>query len=131
MKSLLAVISLAVLGGCAVAPPGVQMVGTRAQAGDPYQWHVVSAVPTQGGAAATVSRPTEYTTEPLYAAAPVYVTQQPVYVTQPLYVPQPYYSQPYYNPIPVTIGFDFMFGGRYGGRHGGGWGGRGGYRGHR
>ena len=111
MKSLLAVVSLAALGGCVVAPPGPAYYGTRAaEPFDPYQWHTVSPQPA--------SRVT-YTSEPVYVTR----TYAPVYVQQPVYVPQPYY-QPYYYP-PVSIGLDFMFG--FGGRHGGR--GRGHYRG--
>lgn len=120
MKSWLAVLSLAALGGCAVVPVGAPNYGTRMPQGsyDPYEWHVVSAEPVQGQRDSRVL----YTTEPVYG-------YQQVYAPAPVYVPQPYYYTP-----PVTIGLDFMFGGRYGGRHGGGWGGgrgRGGPRGHR
>ena len=114
MKTLLAVISLAALGGCAVAPPGPAYYGSRAPHGayNPYEWHTVSSTPVQ-------SSRVEYTNEPVYV-------QQPVYVPAPVYAPQPYY----YNP-PVSIGLDFMFGfGRYGG-HRGGWGGHGRYHGRR
>lgn len=44
MKTLLAVVALAALGGCAVAPPAYY---TRVQAPvDPYQWHTVSSEPS-------------------------------------------------------------------------------------
>lgn len=115
MKSLLAVVSLAALGGCVVAPPGPAYYGSRsAEPFDPYQWHTVSSQPTSGSRV-------EYTSEPVYSQRS-YVPA-PVYVQQPVYVAQPYY-QPYYYP-PVSIGLDFMFG--WGGRHGGR--GRGHYRG--
>ena len=115
MKSLLAVVSLAALGGCVVAPPGPAYYGSRpAEPFDPYQWHTVSSQPTSRSRV-------EYTSEPVYSQR-TYVPA-PMYVQQPVYVPQPYYYPP------VSIGLDFVFGWR-GGRHGGhGHGGRGHYRG--
>lgn len=115
MKRLLAVLALAALGGCAVAPPGPAYYASRApqQPFDPYQWHVVSSTPSQAG----------YASAPVYtySSQPVYAPQT-VYVTQPVYAPQPYYyaPQPYYYTPPVTIGLDFMFG--WGGHRHGGWG---------
>jgi hypothetical protein len=127
MKTLLAVISLAALGGCVVAPPGPAYYGSRAPQGayNPYEWHTVSSEPVQSGRVMSAPR-VEYTNEP------VYVQQQPVYIQQPVYVPAPVYApQPYYYNPPVSIGLDFMFGfGRYGG-HRGGWGGHGRYHGRR
>ena len=117
MKTLLAVISMAALGGCAVAPPGPAYYGTRAPqaAYDPYEWHTVSSEPVQTSRVISAPR-VEYTSEPVYVPAPVYA-------------PQPYYYTP-----PVSIGLDFMFGfGRSGGYRGhrGGWGGPGRYHGRR
>ncbi|HAT31466.1 MAG TPA: hypothetical protein DCW29_11625 [Janthinobacterium sp.] len=119
MKSLSVLISLAALGGCAVAPPGPAYYGSRvAQASyDPYQWHVVSSEPV-------------YAPQPAYTSQPVYATQ-PVYAAQRVYVQQPaYYAQPAYYYPQVTIGLDFMFGRRWGGGGHRGWG-RGNYHGHR
>lgn len=107
MKTLLAVLAMAALGGCAVAPPAYYST-SRTQVVDPYQWHTVSVLPAgQTYGSAQTSYTTEelpttqsrvvYTTEPVYAA--------PVYVTQPLYAPAPAYYYP-----PVTIGLDFAFG---------------------
>ncbi|MDC8757287.1 hypothetical protein [Janthinobacterium fluminis] len=104
MKSLLAVVSLIALGGCAVAPGPVYYQSRSTQAYDPYQWHTVSSEPTSGPAG--YAAPIEYSSVPVYAP-------QPVYVQRPVYVQQPYYYTP-----PVTIGLDLMFGWR-GGRHGG------------
>jgi hypothetical protein len=119
MKTLLAVVSLAVLGGCAVAPaPAYYTV--RQPVGDPHEWHVVSSAPVQAQAT-TYAAPQQYAAAPVYSS-PVYV-QDPVYVTSPVYVQQPYYYPP------VSIGLDFGFGGwccRGGWGHGGGWG-RGGW----
>lgn len=121
MKSLLAVVTMLALGGCAVAP---QPYYARApqQSYDPYQWHPVSSETVQNAPVVQAGQ---------YASAPVYST--PVYVDQPVYVSQPYYYAPqpaYYYP-PVSIGLDFGF---WGGGHRGGWGGRGwggGYHGRR
>ena len=120
MKLMLAVVTMATLGGCAVYPAAPPMYGVRAApAGsyDPYQWHTVG--PAQGAG----SQPGQYASGPAqgYAVEPAYA--QPVYA-QPLYA-QPAYS--YYPP--VTIGLDFMFGGWCCGHRGGS--GRGGYRGRR
>ena len=124
MKLMLAVVTMATLGGCAVYPAAPPMYGVRAApAGsyDPYQWHTVG--PAQGSGSQSV----EYSGQPGqgYAVEPAYA--QPLYA-QPLYA-QPVY--PYYPP--VTIGLDFMFGGWCCGHHGGhrGGSGRGGFRGRR
>lgn len=129
MKRLLAVLSVAALGGCAVAPPGPAYYASRApqQAFDPYQWHVVSSTPVGATLVSSASQ-VSYSSAPVYtySSQPVYAPQT-VYVTQPVYAPQPYYYTP-----PVTIGLDFMFG--WGGRRHGGWGHGGwghGYRGRR
>lgn len=124
MKSLLVVMSLVALGGCAVAPPGGYYTTAVPQGGDPHQWHVVSSQPV---ASTTVVSSDGYT------SAPVYVDDQSSgYVTQQVYVPAPvYYQQPYYNYYPpVSIGLDFGWfgGGGWGGGRGRGWGG-GGYHG--
>ena len=129
MKTLLAVISMAALGGCVVAPPGPAYYGTRAPqaAYDPYEWHTVSSEPVQSSRVVSAPR-VEYTSEP------VYVQQKPVYVQQPVYVPAPVYApQPYYYNPPVSIGLDFMFGFGRSGYRGprGGWGGHGRYHGRR
>ena len=129
MKTLLAVISMATLGGCVVAPPGPAYYGTRAPqaAYNPYEWHTVSSEPVQSARVVSAPR-VEYTSEP------VYVQQRPVYVQQPVYVPAPVYApQPYYYNPPVSIGLDFMFGFGRSGYRGprGGWGGHGRYHGGR
>lgn len=110
MKSLLAVVTMLALGGCAIAP---QPYYARApqQSYDPYQWHTVSNEPMQAVPVAQAGQ---------YSSAPVYV-DQPVYVTQPAYyyAPQPAYYYP-----PISIGLDFGFSSWHGGgRRGGGWGG--------
>lgn len=118
MKSLLAVVTMLALGGCAVAP---QPYYTAQQSYDPYQWHTVPAQAVQSG---------QYTSSPTYVTQPAY-TSQPVYVQQPVYVSQPYYAPApaYYYP-PVSIGLNFGFsrwsgggyrGGGWGGYHGRGW----------
>lgn len=115
MKTLLAIVSLAVLGGCAVAPaPGYYAV--RQPVVDPHEWHTVSSEPIQGQA--TYAAPQQYAAAPVYSA-PVYV-QDPVYVASPVYVQSPYYYPP------VSIGLDFGFGCCRGGWGRGGWG-RGGW----
>lgn len=111
MKVLLAVVSLAALGGCAVVPAPGYYYSAAPQSYDPYQWHTVSSEPVYRS-----DGPSEYA----YAPQRVYVPA-PVYVPQPVYAPQPYFYTP-----PVTIGLDFMFGGWYGGH-----GGRGHHRGRR
>lgn len=119
MKRLMTLAAMAVLAGCAVAPPGPVYYNAPQAAYDPHQWHTVPA--DQGQAYAPqqyVQQPsTVYTTEPVYAA--------PVYVSAPLYAAPAY--QPYYYP-PVSIGLDlgFGFGGGWCCHRGGGWG-RGGY----
>jgi hypothetical protein len=115
MKTILAVLALAALGGCAVAPPAPVYYGAAAPV-DPYQWHTVAVEPAGGSRV-------QYTSEPVYAPAPVYVPQ-PVYAA-PVY--GPVYAAPapsYYYP-PVTIGLDFVFGNWCCGHR---WGGRGHYR---
>jgi hypothetical protein len=124
MKTLLTLLSLAVLGGCAYAPPGPPNYATRyaRPPADPSQWHVVSVTPVppgtgqRAGASSGQDSSVRYVAEPI-GTAPVYVAQ-PVYVPQPVYVAQPMYyaPAPYYYP-PVSIGLDFMFG-RSWGRHG-------------
>jgi hypothetical protein len=121
MKTLLAVVAMAALGGCAVAPPAYY---TRVQAPvDPYQWHTVSSEPSgrveyssEVYAPAPQAR-VVYTTEPVYA-------QAPVYVSQPVYVQQPYY----YDPA-ITFGLGLVVGNWCCGRHWGGY--RHGYYRHR
>jgi len=121
MKTLLAVISLAALGGCAVAPPGPAYYGTRAPqaAYNPYEWHTVSSTPVVQNSTVVSTPSVQYTDQP------VYVQQQPVYVEQPVYVPAPVYAQPYYYNPPVSVDLVFGFGGGYRGGWGGyrgGWG---------
>ncbi len=140
MKRLIAVVAVAALGGCAVAPPGPANYGSRVsqQPSDPRQWHVVSVTPVQRSDTAMAStasdagtpsapvttRPTEYTSEPIVVRQPMYV-QQPVYVAPPLYVEQPYYYAPY-SPA-LTLGLGVLIGSAW--HHGRGYGGwRGGYR---
>lgn len=112
MKSLLAVVTLLTLGGCAVAPQGYY--AAQQQPYDPYQWHTVPSGTVQSGQ----NTSSTYATQPVYSSQPVYV-QQPVYVAQPYYAPAPAYYYP-----PISIGLDFGFsrwsGGGYRGR---GWGG--------
>ncbi len=114
MKKIVAVVTLAALGGCAVYQPGPpNYVGrTDASSFDPYQWHTVEPVQSP-----------RYSAAPSYYAQPYYAPQPSYYAAQPYYAPQPYYAYP-----PVTIGLDFMFRGGSGYR-GRGHGGRG-YRGH-
>ncbi|MBA5689577.1 hypothetical protein [Rugamonas apoptosis] len=110
MKTILAVLALATLGGCVVAPPAPTYYGGRAAPVDPYQWHTVAVEP------AGASR-VQYSSEPVYAPQPVYAA--PVYA--PVYAaPAPSYYYP-----PVTIGLDFVFGNWCCGHR---WGGRGAYR---
>lgn len=129
MKTLMTIVSLAALAGCAYAPPAPSTYGARYPASaDPSQWHVVSVTPVAPGTgerlAATSGKgnSVQYSSEPIAATTPVYVTQ-PVYVQQPVYVAQPMYyaPAPYYYP-PVSIGLDFVFGRSWGG-HGRNWGG--------
>ena len=115
MKLLFALFSLAVLGGCAYAPPAPSSQASQAShyappPADPSQWHVVSVTPVPPGTGASV----QYSSEPV---------PRTVYVPQPVYLPQPLYAPPpaYYYP-PASIGLDFMFGrgwGRYGRNFGG------------
>jgi hypothetical protein len=119
MKTLLTLLSLAVLGGCAYAPPGPPNYATRyaPPPADPSQWHVVSVTPVPAGTAARAAATPDQGASVQYTAEPI-ATTSPVYVAQPVYVPQPMYyaPAPYYYP-PVSIGLDFMFG-RSWGRHG-------------
>jgi hypothetical protein len=128
MKTIVAVIALAALTGCATQQPGYY--ATRVQ--DPYQWHTVSVSPSDRPAGSPATYTTEvapasrvvYATEPAYAT-----TSTTTYVAQPVYyAPAPVYYQPapsYYYP-PVSIGLDFSFGRWCCGSR---WGGRGGYHG--
>jgi hypothetical protein len=120
MKTLLFLISLALLGGCAYQPVVSEPVyGVRmAPPADPGQWHVVSVTPVAPGTgerlAATSGSAVQYSSEPLIAETPLYVAR-PVYYPQPVYLAQPVYAPaPYYYP-PVSIGFDFGFGRSWGG----------------
>ena len=125
MKRLLTLCSLAVLGGCAYAPPVPPHYATRhaLPPADPSQWHVVSVTPVPPGtgqqvaAASGTGSSVQYSSVPIASTVPAYVPQ-PFYVAQPMYAPAPMYYQPapYYYP-PVSIGLDFMFG-RSWGRHG-------------
>jgi hypothetical protein len=129
MKTLLTFLSLATLGGCAVAPPGPPAYGTRYPApADPSQWHVVSVTPvapgtgerlaSSSGTGQAASGPfVQYSAPPITSTTPIYVPE-PVYVAPPMYAP----PAPYYYYPPVSIGLDFMFG-RSWGRHGHHWGG--------
>jgi hypothetical protein len=142
MHKLAIILSLAALGGCAVAPPGPPNYGTRAyaQPADPSQWHVVSVTPVAPGTGAraaeagetgvTTSDTMGYNPAPTVVGQPVYV-QQPVYVPTPVYAAPPLYADPYYWYPPISIGLGFNFGRGWGG-HRGGWGGhRGGWGGAR
>ena len=122
MKFLVALLSMAVLGGCAYAPPAPPYYATRyaPPPADPSQWHVVSVTPVAPGtgertaAASGTGSSVQYSSEPVantvYVPQPVYI-QQPVYAAAPMY----YAPAPYYYP-PVSIGLDFMFGRSWGGR---------------
>lgn len=120
MKTLLIILSVAALGGCAVVPPGPPAYGNRvAPPADPRQWHVVSVTPVAPGTgqrlASSTGSSVQYSSEPIVRTAPLYVPQ-PVYVPQPLYAPSPYYYPP------VSIGLDFGFGRSWGGhRRGRNW----------
>lgn len=128
------ILAAAVLGGCAVAPPGPDSVDTRAYAApaDPGQWRVVSVTPVPTGTAARAGEPVsnvEYSAEPSYgyAPAPAYAPA-PVYVAPPLYGPPLYAPAPVYQPYwypPISIGLGFNFSRGWGHSH------RGGHRGHR
>jgi hypothetical protein len=120
MKTLLTLVSLAALAGCAVPPPGPPAYGTGYPApADPSQWHVVSVTPVAPGTGERIAAESSTGSSVQYTSAPIVVTQ-PVYVPQPIYVPQPaYYAPaPYYYP-PVSIGLDFGFGRSWGGHRGG------------
>ena len=105
MKLLFALFSLAVLSGCAYAPPTQYGQASRyaPPPADPSQWHVVSVTPVPPGTGASV----QYSSEP---------------VPRTVYVPQPLYAPPAYYYPPASIGLDFMLGrswGRYGRNFGG------------
>lgn len=129
MKTIFAVgLALAALTGCATQQP--YYANRVVQTQDPYQWHTVAVMPSDGRGGSTAT----YTTEELPVqqsarvvyAAPVYTTS--TYVTDPVYyAPAPVYygPSPYYYP-PVAIGLDFSFGRWWGGGgRGRGWGGGG------
>ncbi|MBC7859113.1 MAG: hypothetical protein H7Z39_10125 [Burkholderiaceae bacterium] len=104
MRTLLAVMAMAALAGCVVAPtPGYYTAAPQPY--DPYQWHTV---PSEQGRAAPAYPSRSYSTyEPVYAAPPVYVAP-PVY--------QPYYYEP-----ALTFGLGVLIGNSWGrGSHGGG-----------
>jgi hypothetical protein len=103
MKILLAVMAMAALGGCVVAPTP-RYYTAAPQPYDPYQWHTVPSEPAQ---AAPVYSSRAYSTyEPVYAA--------PVYVAPPVY--QPYYYEP-----ALTFGLGVLIGNSWGrGSYGGG-----------
>lgn len=154
MKTLLTIISLGILCGCASQPVGPRPVyGARpAPPADPGQWRVVSVTPVAPGTGAQLAAAAgkgavtngslPYVSQPdasqpdtlqpyptksattIYVSPPVYYPQ-PIYVPQPAYVPAPYpYSYPYSYYPPVSIGLDFGFGRSWGGR-GRNWGGLG------
>jgi hypothetical protein len=122
MKTLLSILSLAALAGCAYQPVGPEPVyGARmAPPADPSQWHVVSVTPVAPGTGARLAATSgqdpfvQYSSEPLSTSAPLYVAR-PVYYPQPVYLPQPLYAPAprYYSP--VSIGLDFGFGRSWGG----------------
>lgn len=115
MKSLIVIASLAVLGGCAVAPPGPAYYASGAAVPlDRSQWHVVSVTPVPPGTGARVAAGSGSGAAVEYSSGPVYVPQ-PVYVQPPIYLPQPSYYYP-----PVSIGLDFVFGRHWHGGHRGG-----------
>jgi hypothetical protein len=139
MKSLIIIVALAALAGCAAPPPGPANYGSRAY--DPNGWQTVSVtpVPLGTGAQAAAAGQTGVTTTP-YVQAPMQagtttVVTQPMYVAPPIYaVPAPVYvapPPPYYWWPPISIGLGFNWshwsGGHGGGWHGGGHGGGGGW----
>jgi hypothetical protein len=124
MKTLLTLIAVATLAGCATYQPAPANYATRYSApADPSQWHTVSVTPVAPGTGERVAATSgtgsavQYSSEPIvqqtYVAPPLYAAQ-PVYVPQPVY----YAPAPYYYP-PVSIGLDFMFGRSWGGHRGG------------
>lgn len=128
MKTLLTIISLAILSGCAYQPVGPQPVyGARyAPPADPGQWRVVSVTPVAPGTGAQLAATSgkgasndatsQYSAQPYASTAPIYVSA-PTYYPQPIYVPQPVYAPaPYSYYPPVSIGLDFGFGRSWGGR---------------
>jgi hypothetical protein len=148
MKTLLTILSLAILGGCAVAPPGPprpSSYGAHYPApADPSQWRVVSVTPVAPGTGERLaansgqvqvenSSSGQYYAEPIGSTAPAYAQQpayppQPAYAAPPLYAPAPYYAPApsYYYPA-VTFGLGLMFGHSWGGGHHGHYGHRGGH----
>lgn len=134
MKSLLALLALAALGGCAAPGPAVYGGPVAQEAFDPYQWHTVSVEPVWRGAArapatVTYAPQVEYSPAPVYySPAPVYYSARPVYVAPRVYAPAPAY---YYDPVlPVlTFGLGVVLGNSW--HHGGGWHGGGYYGGRR
>lgn len=133
MTKFAIILAAAALGGCAVAPEGVNRYDSRAYAppADRSQWHVVSVTPVPAGTGARAGAAganIEYSDAPSYAyeSEPRYAPA-PVYVAPPLYAPAPSYYYPNYWYPPVSIGLGFSFG-RSWGSHGS-WGGhRGGHR---
>lgn len=140
MKTLLTIISLVILSGCASQPTGQRPVygGRNAPPADPGQWRVVSVTPVAPGTGAQLAAAsgkgtsTDAAYQPSssspYGARP-YATTTPIYVSPSVYYPQPIYlPQPVYAPVPrsyyppLSIGLDFGFGRSWGGR-GRNWGG--------
>jgi hypothetical protein len=122
MKLLFTLLSVAVLAGCAYAPPAPSNYATRyaPPPADPSQWHVVSVTPVPPGTGARTAASSGTGSSVEYSSEPV-ASNNTVYVPQPVYVPYAvaptYYAPaPYYYP-PVSIGLDFMFG-RSWGHHG-------------
>ncbi|HEV7815000.1 MAG TPA: hypothetical protein VGP06_07850 [Janthinobacterium sp.] len=122
MKNLIAVISLAALGGCAVPGPAYYTMAAPQPVGDPHEWHVVSSQPAQAQAY-PAQQAQQYTSAAPVYSSPVYV-QDPYYAASPVYVQQPYY---YYPPVSIGLDLGFGFGGWCCGHRGGGWGRGGGY----
>ncbi len=109
-KTLLALMAVAALAGCVVAPTPRYYTAAPQQPYDPYQWHTVPSEPAPAANAYPARSYSSY--EPVYAAPPVYVAP-PVY--------QPYY-QPYYYEPALTFGLGVLIGNSWG---------RGSYGGHR
>jgi len=118
MKSLIVITSLAVLGGCAVAPSGPAYYAGAVPL-DRSQWHVVSVTPVPPGTGARIAASSGNGAAVEYSSAPV--VSQPLYLAQPVYVQPPLYQpQPSYYYPPVSIGLDFVFGRHWHGGHRGG-----------